>query len=206
MAPALFHQKIASHNRRCWIAAFLSLLGAAFGWLLILVLIRAVVLLFDVVRTGNPSLLHPPSWLPPLQWGIVGVLLVWVAIERWRHPYASPSDRSIIGFHLIPEILLAPARMTFAIVDNLSLRISLPRHQRDQAWKLLQLIADRRRLNTSTLGQYFPEPRQLSPLLFALQLTGWVNLHRGEKEWYYTVATEAEPAFRQIESGSQETV
>lgn len=190
--PPEFHQRIEDHNRSCWIGAFLSLLSAGLLWLLIGALYLAVVLLADVIRRGETDIYNPPLWALPVGGAIFLFLLAWGGLDRWRKRYRPPSDRMIIGWHLFTEVILLPARTTFAILDHLTARISLSRTEVREAWQLLLVIFELQRAETSRLAMDYPNGRKLQKLLLALQLADWIDLHRGDDDWFYKVTSNNE--------------
>lgn len=194
-APPVFYRNIAQHNRHCWLGAGLSLLGAALAWIFLAALITALILLEEVVRTGNTGLYSPPPWLPSVLGGAIIGLFAWAAIDRHRRRFRPVDDRAIIGWHLVGDCLLAPARMTFAVFDQIASRVTLNAVQRDEAWRLLEVIASKKRA-ASALGQYVRDTTLLPKLLLALQLTGWIDLHRGEGDWFYALRSDAEQNYR----------
>ena len=194
--PSEFRARFAVHNRNCWVAAFLSLLGAWLGWLFFFALFTAGVLLAETIRTNNTDLFKPPPWYVPAGLGLAGFLLVWAAIDRWRRRYRPPSDRSIIGWHLIPEVLMLPARMTFAIWEQIGGHIRLSVREKEECWRLLQVVFAMKRAEATQITQEFADPRELSKLLTALQLTGWIDLHRGDEDWFYRVISDQEVIVR----------
>ncbi|CAN5493768.1 hypothetical protein BH09VER1_BH09VER1_42560 [soil metagenome] len=190
--PPEFHRRIADHNRSCWIGALLSLLSASLLWLLVGSLFYAVVLLSDVIRTGETDLHQPPVWCLPAAGAIFLTLLTWGGLDRWRRRYRPASDRMIIGWHLFSEVLLLPVRTTFAIYDHLMARIALSRSEVPEAWHLLLVIFEMQRAEPSRLAMDFPNGRKLRKLLLALQLSDWIDLHRGDDDWFYKVTSNNE--------------
>lgn len=203
--PSEFSLRIADHNRSCWIAAFLSLLGAWVSWMLLWALYTGAVLLFETVRQGEPSLFNPPKWYWPGGAGLVAFLVIWGAISRFRKRFRPPTDRAIIGWHLLPEVLLLPANMTFSIWDNIEARIVLSRRERKAAWELLKTVFAMKRADTAWLGNEFGDAKSLSKLLTSLQLAGWIDLHRGEESWFYRVMSDQEPQLKELIGQEQET-
>ncbi len=189
-APAAFQRSITEHNKYCWFSAFSSWLGAFVAWLVFTGIYVALALVFENVRTGDASLTEAPFWLVPLGGGVALVMLVWASVERWRTRYQPTSDRSIIGWHLFGDFLLLPARLTFAIWDHIGLRIKLNAGEREDAWFLLQVISRNKRVAMSALGQEFSDTSKLPKLLMALQLTGWIDLQRGDEDWFYYVPSD----------------
>ncbi len=196
--PAAFRQRIASHNRHSWVAAALSLFGAALLWMLYGAGFTAAVLTFETVRTGDSGVLTPPEWFVPAGSGLVVFLFGWALVDRWAHRYTPTSDRSVIGLHLLGEVALMPPRMTLAAWDYLSSRLRLSHHEQEQAWHLLETIAEMQRAPRSGLTYHVVNPDQLGKLLLALQLTDWIDLHKGEEDWFYTVRGDQIDTLRKI--------
>lgn len=158
------------------------------------------VLLSDVIRTDDPGLVKPPDWMFPVGIVIAAVLFVWALVDRWRNRFRLPPERMIIGWHLVPDVLLLPPRMTIAVGDHLTQQVSLNDREREQAWRLLKRIAGQQRMNRSMLGQEFADAKLLERLLRALQLTGWIDLHRGQEDWFYCLRSDAEENLRLADS------
>lgn len=196
--PSVFRARIAEHNRNCWFASLLSLFGSFFAWLFIFALYTGAVLLFETVFTGDASLLRPPFWYYPVGAALLVSILLVATLIRWRRRYRPIVDRAIIGFHLIPEVLLLPAHLTFAIWDHLAARIRLTRAELENAWQLLLQIHEMKRADTARLAYVCPDQRQLQHLLLALQLSDWIDLHRGEEDWFYRVRSDREPLLKSL--------
>jgi hypothetical protein len=196
--PPEFTDRFAEHNRSCWAAAFLSVLGTGLAWLFFFALFTGAVLVFETVRTGSTDLMRPPPWYWIVGASLAGALLLLGAVDRWRKRYQLPPDRPIIGWHLFPEFLLLPPKMTFAIWDHLAARVNLSSHDKADAWSLLQTIYLNRRIELWQLAQEIPDERRRNRLLIALQLTGWIDLHRGEETWFYRVLSDEEPLLRTL--------
>lgn len=196
--PVAFRQRISSHNRHCWVAAALSLLGASLLWMLYGAIFTAAVLTFETVRTGDSGVLTPPEWFVPAGGGIVAFLFAWALLDRWAHRHTPTTDRSVIGLHLLREVALMPARMTLAVWDYLTSQVRLSHREQEQAWHLLETIAEMQRAPRSGLTYHVPEPDKLSKLLLALQLTDWIDLHKGDEDWFYTVRGDQIDSLRKI--------
>jgi hypothetical protein len=199
--PHEFTDRFADHNRSCWVAAILSVFGAALAWLFFFAIFTGAVLLFETVRTNSTELMRPPWWYWIAAACGAAVLLTWGAVNRWRHRYRLPPDRPIIGWHLFPEFLLLPPRMTFAIWDHIAARVPLGAYDRVEAWQLLQSIYRYKRAELWQLAQEVADDRRRNHLLQALQLTGWIDLHRGEETWFYRVLSDQEPLLRTLMAG-----
>lgn len=202
-ASAIFERSFREHDRHCVIAAVLSLIGAWFSWLLFGTVYCGGVILFETVRTGNPDLQRVSSsyWVAGASLALI--LFIWASIDRFRRLYQPPPDRTIIGWHLFADVLLWPPRLTYAIADNMGLRTGADAHMIAEAWRLLEVIVDRQRAPRSVLAYDFPDDVGLGKLLRALQLTGWIDLYRGEEDWYYRIRTDAEEALRSLNEPEQ---
>lgn len=196
--PPEFLARIAEHNRSCWLAAAISLFGAWLTWMFYGAIFTGAILLFEAIRTGDTNILKPPVWFYPAGCALVLGLLVWAGLDRWIKRYQLPKDRSIIGWHLLPDVLFLPARMTFSIWEHLGARVSLSRHERAEAWRLLLTIWQTDHAGPASLAYDFPDTQRLMKLLTALQLLGWIDLHAGDEEWYYRVRSSEIQSLREM--------
>ncbi|HEU4678825.1 MAG TPA: hypothetical protein VFS35_04850 [Terrimicrobiaceae bacterium] len=186
--------QIAEHNRSCWIAAVLSLWCAVLAWALAGAVYRGPVVLVEALCGGKPAEL--PIWFLPVGLCAVVALLVAGLINRRRECFNPVSDRSILGWHLIAEVLLVPARATLLVWDHVAARIVLSRAERAETWALMRTILGLKRADRSLLARDFPDPGRLSKMLLALQFAGWIDLHRGEEDFYYRVRSDRERDIR----------
>jgi len=194
----LFHRRISSHNRHAVIAALLSFAGAWLGWTIAYGLFVGVVLGALTVAHGQEVLLGErlmclPAWIHPSAMAAALVLLVWAAVDERLHRFHPASDRAIIGWHLLGDVLLLPARLTFGVGHQLAAVIRLNHSERIEALDLLHHIYTEKRCPLHSLGAWFPNPGRLRKLLLALQMAGWTDLLRTEEGWIYIVrSTEAD--------------
>jgi hypothetical protein len=108
-----------------------------------------------------------------------------------------------MGGHLIAEILLLPARATLLVWDHVDTRIVLSEAERAEAWALMRTILGLKRADRSLLARDFPDPGRLSKMLMALQFAGWIDLHRGEEDFYYRVRSDREIDLRSLVAESE---
>lgn len=201
-AHPIFQETIDQHNRHCWMSALFSLFSSWFAWLICAGVYGALALLIETLRVGGPDLVEIPWWLVPLGAGIMAFLFVWATIDKMVRRYQPPPDRNIIGWHLAPDLLLLPARMTLAIWDHIGARITLSPAEREQAWELLQMIYAQKKVPLSAINVQIADSPSFEKLLLALQLTRWIDLHRSREEWFYRVRSDAEETLLQISGGS----
>ena len=184
-----FRRRISSHNRHAVLAAVLSLLGAWVGWTVAYGLFVGVILGALTVTHGQEVLLGErlmsiPAWMHPA---------ALAAADERHHRFQPASDRPVVGWHLLGDVLLLPARLTFGFGHQLAAVIRLNHAEQSEAFELLRHIHAERRCLLHSLGAWFPDARRLRKLLLALQLAGWIDLLRTEEGWIYIVrSTEAE--------------
>lgn len=187
---------IRAHNRQCWLGAATALFFSWLTWLAVYAIFVGAVLLVETVRTGESA--GFPRWLNPA-FGVVALaILIGAAITRWRARYRPPSDRPIIGWHLIPEVLLLPAQLTYSIADHLAARITLSRWDRSEAARLLTILLQMGRAPLGLLTADFSDAPKLLRLLQALQFLGWIDLHQIDGEFFYRVCGSQETLLRQL--------
>lgn len=194
---ARFRNRIASHNHHAAIAAGLSLVGAWLAWTVAYGLFVGVILGFLTVVHGQEviageRMMTLPFWIHPAAMASALILLIWAAVDERLKRFHPVSDRPVVGWHLIGEVLLLPARLTFGVGYQLAAIIRLNPTEQIQAIDLLRHIFIEKRCLKQALGALFPGTGQLRKLLLALQLAGWIDLLRTEDGWIYIVrSTEA---------------
>ncbi len=187
---------LRDHNRHCWLAAAASLFFAWLTWVFFYGIFGAMVLLFETITQGETATF--PPWLNPAFGVLAAVLLIWGAITRWYKRFRPPPDRAVIGWHLLPDFLLLPATFTFAVGDHLDARLKLSHYEKSEAARLLAIISDTGRTTVSELGFHFSVPKTLQKLLTTLQFLSWIDLHRGEDEFFYRLRSDREESLAQF--------
>ncbi|MFZ4775345.1 MAG: hypothetical protein ACOYM3_08290 [Terrimicrobiaceae bacterium] len=191
MSP-LFQQRISSHNRNAVIASLMSLLGAWVGWTLAYGLVVGITLGLLTVVNGQEvisgeRLLSLPVWIHPTAMAAALALLIWAAVDERQKRYHPVSDRPVVGWHILGDVLLLPARLTFGVGHQFAAIIRLSPSEKVEAYTLLHHIFTEKRCPSHSLGAWFPDARRLRKLLLALQLAGWIDLLRTEEDWIYIV-------------------
>jgi len=206
MSP-LFRRRISSHNRHAVIAAVLSLLGAWVTWTVAYGLFVGAILGALTVAHGQEVLLGErlmsvPAWLHQAALAAALLLLIWAAVDERLNRFHPASDRAVVGWHILGDVLLLPPRLTFGFGHQLAAIIHLSHSERIEAYELLRHIHSEKRCLLHSLGAWFPDTRRLRKLLLALQLAGWIDLLRTEDGWIYIVkSTEAEEVAEIFDDG-----
>lgn len=194
--PAGFWAKIAEHNRHAALAAVMSLFGAWLAWLFAYGLFSAVIMIGVTAADGIEA--RFPFWLNPLAAALCLVLLLWASVDHWVNRYRPPPDRPIVGLHNIADILLLPARMTFAIWEHWGARIKLSPSEALAAWRFLQVIGSMDKAPIHQLGGLLPQVPDTDKLLTALQLSNWIDLHRNDDGWFYKLRSDRLEDYRAL--------
>lgn len=201
-APAAFRRELRAHNRHAVLLALGSLALALLAWNLAYFFFVLILLGLTTAARGDFGS-HIPPWIPASAGGLALILLIWGVLDAYRRRFAPPPDRAILGWHLLGDFLLLPVRLTFAVWGNLDAVRRLDSTALDRAWELLLTIHRAGRANAGALALVEPDPPRLHRLLSTLQFLGYIDLHRGEREWFYAVRSPREPELRALTDGSQ---
>lgn len=176
---------LRSHNATVLIASVLSLLAAIAVWVLIYHLGLGASLAGRTFVQGDQAVAPATYRL----WFSAALLLTLTGTFAWRffHPPGQLRDRPIIGWHVIPEILLLPASLILAVTDNLAAYRKVKPERLGAAWELLERMLDRGKLLRRNLPQLGINPRLLEEALMDLQYAGLIDLHEGREEWFYRI-------------------
>lgn len=185
-----FRQRIVSHNRHAVIAALLSLLGAWLAWAIAYALAAGLTMGALTVVHGQEviageTLLCLPAWMHPAALLLALATLVWAAVDERNARYHPVTDREVIGWHILGDIVLLPARLTFGVGHQLSAIIRLNPPAQAEAIELLRHIHTEKRCAAHSLGAWFPDKKRLRKLLAALQMAGWIDFLRTEEGGIY---------------------
>ncbi|HEY5792495.1 MAG TPA: hypothetical protein VIS74_04305 [Chthoniobacterales bacterium] len=199
-APRAFVRRLNSHNRHALLGALLSFVASAGVWTGLFWGGQVLIVL------ALSSIQGPAARLPVAYFWIfcggVAVLLTLAAIDRTLNPFPRPDDRPIIGWHILKQLALLPALLTFAIYDNLNAYRRLSPEVAGQAWALLTGIYRARKLPYHELGRLGLEASQAEGLLLLLQFAGYVDLHHGREEWFYLVRSSEEESLKLLAEGN----
>lgn len=194
--PDGFRARIVEHNRQAALAAAMSLISAALAWLLAYGIYGMVVMLARTAAAGVDATY--PWWFNPLAVALAMVSLVWASLDGAMRRYKAPPDRPVIGFHNVADVVLLPARLTFAVWEHWGARMKFRPQEIETGWWLLQEIVEQQKLPTRKLPAFVPDDALRERLLVMLQYTGWIDLHRSDEDWYYRLRSDQEADFREM--------
>jgi len=183
--PPEFRRRFAEHNRNAVFVAVAAGVVAAICWILAYALFYWAAVFFSTLLHGEQA--PPPPWLLTAFFLGTGVLCILAALDYAFTRFAKLQDQPIIGWHLFRDFALALPKLTFSAFGNLMACRFLSQDDLERAWSLLVRIQKDGKSSPFTLSQVEPDSRRLNVLLTALQLAGFIDLHRGSEEWFYLV-------------------
>jgi len=175
--PPAFSRKLATHNLHAAVYAAVCAAGAAFLWSLGYLLAYWLVLLGVSAWQGIDAEM-PERFAHGFAAATIFLLLL-AAVHR-RHAPEPPDGLLRRGFY---ELLLAPARATWAALANLRAICVLRPDEREAAWVIAAALAERQPRPISELPVLVPEPALRERALLALQLAEIVALRPGPDGW-----------------------
>jgi hypothetical protein len=124
----------------------------------------------------------PPGF--PMVFGAVALsALAYAWVDQWLNPNARPRDELRLG-EVIADFILAVPRMTLSVGGTLRAWQHLSGSELRQAAALLHWLAEEKRVPMSGVRLEIPDPETAMRVLFALQLTEIVEVHRNENEFW----------------------
>jgi hypothetical protein len=160
------------------------------AWLLVL-----AIAVFDLPFTRIPPGFH----ILFLVTAACAILYAW--IDQRLSANARPRDKKST-FEIVSDILLAIPRMTLAVGGTLGARLRLTGAELLGAAELLHRLREERRVPMSGVRLQIPDPAEAAHVLFALQLTQIVDVHRDETEYWLRLNALRPAEFRQARDGS----
>jgi uncharacterized membrane protein len=178
-------RKIAAHNRLVRLSTVASAIAVVFMWGAIYFVARWLVIFSSTVVKGIDATM--PRRFERHFAMILGVWLMlgWVA-RKFRYFEKLRSEQT--AGHVLVELLLAPPRATFAVVQNISNRIAFSEDDLIVATDFLAKVgrAGKIRLTAATFD--LPDEKQRGRVTTALQLLDLIYLRRKEDEAWYAVS------------------
>jgi hypothetical protein len=169
------------HNLRVAALAVGTLVAALAAWALLYFLSGWVVIfMMTVVAPDREGIPHGF----PIVFGAVALsAIVYAWVDQWLTPNARPRDEMRIG-DVIADFILAVPRMTLSVGGTLRAWQRLSEMELMQAAALVHRLAEEKRVPMSGVRLEIPDPDTAMRVLFALQLTEIVEVHRNENEFW----------------------
>jgi len=172
---------LARHNRRVLLLAAGTLVAALAAWVLLyFVSVWILVLGISVLDVSN---MRVPRhfWLLYCVAALCAIGFAW--IDQRLTPNARPRDNKSV-YEVALEFLLAVPNMTLAVGGTLRAWLSLSDDELLQAGELLHRLGSEKRVPMSGVRLQIPDPESAVRILFALQMTQVVDLHRDGPEFW----------------------
>ncbi len=182
---AALRAHLARHNWQVLGFAMLTAGGALLLWAVLYgVSYWLTIFAITTVRGGDAAM--PRGFTPGFILVASGLLLAaW--LDRWAHPNALPPDeKPLLGVAL--DFLLATPRTTLAVWGNLSAWQRLTRWQIESAADLLAQLMPDRRIAMHAVPLEIPDDLTREKIVFALLVTGVVEMQREEGTTYVRLA------------------
>ncbi len=171
----------ARHNIRVLLLAAGTLVAALAAWLLLYLVCRWMLGIAFAVADVRITRI-------PRGFTIVfGVAAVCAIVYAWVDNLLTPNDRprdTKPVWDVISEFVLAIPRMSLAVGGTLGAWQRLNANDFRQAAALLHRLADEKRLPMSTVRLDIPDSKAALRILFGLQITQVIDVHRDESEFW----------------------
>lgn len=193
--PPPFVRRLRAHNQLVLWGVLLSLCASVLAWWFLYHLGQGAVLAFLTFVHGLEVSLPGsyPTWFA----GFVVILMLGGFFWRWTHPPGRARDRSIIGWHLLPETILLPALLTLGISDHLAARRKITARRAVVAWDVLIEVLRRGKLREQEIGQLPHAGKLVREAIVTLQYCGLLDLHGSREGWFYRVRSTEEARCRE---------
>lgn len=180
--PSAFRLHFRAHNRRVWALALTSVLAAAVVWWALYFALEwggllLLTVLFSVDLPEKPDFqvlfIFLATGLIGLHWLVTGVL-----------GYRSEKIESFRWWKVLLDLLLIPAKLTFAGPENFAARVNPSEEDLEAAWLLLQHLQAEKKISLQQLPLIIPDPAQLDEVLWLLGLTGLTDTDDYGGTWW----------------------
>jgi hypothetical protein len=169
------------HNWKVLGIAFGTLLASVAAWMLLYVASYSV--LVFVLAVLDPDHEQSPRGFGTI-FAVAGLCaMAYAWIDRRLTPNTLPNDKKSPGELLAECVLLVP-RMTLSVGGTLAAWQRLDDADLTQAAALLHRLAEEKRIPMSSIRLQIPDPTTAMRVLFALQLTEVVDVHRDGSEFW----------------------
>lgn len=187
--PEFLH-RVRTHNWAVFLTSIFSGAAAAIVWGGLYFGGKWAVLSFRTTINGTEAILPADYdlWFGGFFFAVIATVLAW----RWWRPLAPPCDRPIIGWHLIPEILLLPGYLLLAFSDQWIAWQHLTPARLHTSWELLRAFATQPKWPEPHLPRLGLNEKELPRSLLLLQYVGLIDLHRSPRYWFYRLRSSEE--------------
>jgi hypothetical protein len=185
----------AKHNQRVLLIAAGTVVASVAAWVLIYMVVTWVFVIavgvFEVPVEGTPL---PRGFnLVFVVAGLCAIGYVW--LDRRLTPNERPADEKRSG-DIMADFILAVPRMTLSVGGTLSAWQRLSDTDYAQAAALLHRLSNERRLAMSSVRLDIPDPDAALRVLFGLQLTQVIDVHREKEEFWLKLNALRPPELR----------
>jgi hypothetical protein len=175
----VIRQELAGHNLRVVLLALLAAAAAAILWVALYAIAYWLTLLFLTAAKGIDT--SVPAEFRPAFLYAAAFLLVFAWIDRRLHPDDRPRDKRATGEIVLDFVLMIP-RVTLAVGSTLTAWQPLSARELARAASFIQQLDDERRIRLQTMPLEIPSERARARILFALQLTQFIEIRREDHD------------------------
>jgi hypothetical protein len=184
VVPPPLRAHFRRHNLTAIALAFVSLLVAVVSWGALFFVGKWMVVLAVSVGTGVDA--RVPENFAAWFFLLALALCFVAAFVRWLWPRAEAADRRPLWENLLDVILIVP-RITFGVWGNLSAVLFLSRREMAFAWRLLEKIADEKKIAFEQVAVEIPPRRLREKIVLALQLADLVYLKKTNAGFFLAI-------------------
>jgi hypothetical protein len=168
------------HNVRVLLVATVTLFAAVAAWLLLYFVSTWVVIV--LLATADIHVTRIPQGYTILFAVAMTCALVYTWIDRRLTPNERPRDEMRPG-DIAMDFLLVIPRLTLSIGGTLAAWQWLSTRDCELAAGLLHHIAEEKQIPMSSVRLDIPDPKAANRILFALQITQVIDVHREDQEF-----------------------
>lgn len=183
---ATLRRELAGHNLRVVLLAVLAAIAAAILWAALYVIAYWLTLLFLTAARGLDT--PVPRDFRIAFFAIAGGLLAFAWIDRKLHPDDRTRDKRTPG-EIVLEFVLAIPRVTLAVGSTLTAWQPLNSRELARAASFLEQLEHEGRIRLQTMPIEIPNERARERILFALQLTQFIEIRRENHDYWVTLSS-----------------
>lgn len=177
-------RELAGHNLRVVLLTLLAAVTSVILWVALYAVTYWLTLLFITTVKGSDSSVPAPFRTVFL--AAAGFLLAFTWIDRRLHPDDRPRDKRSTGEIVLDFVLVIP-RVTLSIWTTLTAWQTLTARELARAGRLLVQLEAERRIRLQTMPLEIPSERARARILYALQLTQFIDIRREDHDYWVTL-------------------